>query len=228
MTLDARFTITRGRFELDVDLSFDEGEVVAVVGPNGSGKSTFVHAIAGLLAVNSGHVTVDGRVLDDAESGVFVDPADRSVGVVFQSGLLFDTMSVRDNIMFGLRARGLSKSESASVIAPVVERLRLTDLLERRPRQLSGGQAQRVAIARAIVTQPRVLLLDEPMSGLDADTRQQVRDDFRHELAEFAGYRLLVTHDPLDVESTADRVIVLDAGRVAWDGPVARQEWRSR
>ena len=228
MTLDARISVSRGHFTLDVDLSFDEGEVVAIVGPNGSGKSTLVQTIAGLLAVDSGQITLDGRLLDDAANETFVEPEARSIGVVFQSGLLFDTMSVRDNIAFGPRAHGLSKSESVSAIMPIVERLALADLLDRRPRQLSGGQAQRVAIARAIVSQPRVLLLDEPMSGLDTESRQQVRDDFRHELAVFSGYRLLVSHDTTDIESVADRVIVLDAGRVTWDGPVSRPEWRSR
>lgn len=228
MTLEARFSLSRGPFTLDVDLTVTEGEVIAIMGANGSGKTTLVNAIAGLLPVGTGRISLDDRVLDDADSDVFVDPADRSVGVVFQSGLLFHTMSVRENICFGLRARGIRRDEALDAIGPVVERLNLGDLLDRRPRQLSGGQAQRAAIARALVTRPRVLLLDEPMSGLDATTRQTVRDDFRNELDGFAGYRLIVTHDPLDVTAMADRVIVLDAGRVVWDGSVDDPEWRNR
>jgi molybdate transport system ATP-binding protein len=226
MTLDSRFTLTRGSFELNVDLSFNEGEVVAIMGPNGSGKSTFLHAIAGLLPATSGTLLLDGEKLDDASTDIFVDPTQRTVGLVFQGGLLFETMSVLDNIIFGLRARKIKRADAVTQAEPLISQLGLTDLLDRQPRELSGGQSQRVAIARALVTQPKVLLLDEPMSGLDTATRQLIREEFREVLAGFAGYRILVTHDSDDALAMADRIIELDHGKVVWDGTIS--EYRAK
>jgi molybdate transport system ATP-binding protein len=221
MTLDTRFAIERGSFELNVDLSFNEGEVVAIMGPNGSGKSTFLHGIAGLLPVTSGSLILDNQTLDEATKEVFVDPTQRPVGIVFQGGLLFETMTVLENIIFGLRARKIKRTDAVAQAQPLINQFELAELLERYPRELSGGQAQRVAIARALITAPKVLLLDEPMSGLDTTTRQLVRAEFREVLAGFAGYRILVTHDVDDALSMADRIIELDQGKVIWDGPTS-------
>ena len=221
MTLDTRFALTRGTFELKVDLSFNEGEVVAVMGPNGSGKSTFLHAIAGLLPVTTGSSVLDNQTLDEATREVFIDPTQRPVGIVFQGGLLFETMTILENIIFGLRARKIKRTDATHQALPLINQFGLAELLERHPRELSGGQAQRVAIARALITAPKVLLLDEPMSGLDTTTRQLVRAEFREVLAGFAGYRILVTHDVDDALSMADRLIELDQGRVIWDGPTS-------
>jgi len=226
MTLDACFALTRGSFELDVDLSFNEGEVVAIMGPNGSGKSTFLHAIAGLLPVTSGCLVLDNQTLDEATSEVFKDPTQRPVGIVFQGGLLFETMTILENIIFGLRARKIKRTEATVQAQPLINQFGLTELLQRQPRELSGGQAQRVAIARALITKPKVLLLDEPMSGLDTATRQLVRAEFREVLAGFAGYRILVTHDLDDALSMSDRIIELDHGKVIWDGPTS--EYRGK
>lgn len=217
MTLDTRFTLSRGTFTLDINLVFNEGEVVAIMGPNGSGKSTFLHAIAGLLPVTSGTLALNGETFDDAEADTFVDPTQRNVGIVFQGGLLFETMTILENIIFGLRARKIKRTEATTQAQPLINQFALTDLLERQPRELSGGQAQQVAIARALVTQPKVLLLDEPMSGLDTATRQLIRQEFREVLANFAGYRILVTHDSEDALAMADRIIELDQGKVVWD-----------
>jgi molybdate transport system ATP-binding protein len=226
MTLDARFALTRGSFELDVDLSFNEGEVVAIMGPNGSGKSTFLHAIAGLLPVTSGFLVLDDQTLDEATSEVFIDPTQRPVGIVFQGGLLFETMTVLENIIFGLRARKIKRTEATTQAQPLINQFGLAELLPRQPRELSGGQAQRTAIARALITKPKVLLLDEPMSGLDTATRQLVRTEFREVLAGFAGYRILVTHDLDDALSMSDRIIEFDSGKVIWDGPTS--EYRGK
>ena len=226
MTLDACFALTRGSFELDVDLSFNEGEVVAIMGPNGSGKSTFLHAIAGLLPVTSGCLVLDDQTLDEATSEVFIDPTQRPVGIVFQGGLLFETMTILENIIFGLRARKIKRTEATTQAQPLIKQFGLTELLPRQPRELSGGQAQRVAIARALITKPKVLLLDEPMSGLDTATRQLVRAEFREVLAGFAGYRILVTHDLDDALSMSDRIIEFDSGKVIWDGPTS--EYRGK
>jgi molybdate transport system ATP-binding protein len=226
MTLDACFALTRGSFELDVDLSFNEGEVVAIMGPNGSGKSTFLHAIAGLLPVTSGFLVLDDQTLDEATSEVFIDPTQRPVGIVFQGGLLFETMTVLENIIFGLRARKIKRTEATTQAQPLINQFGLAELLPRQPRELSGGQAQRTAIARALITKPKVLLLDEPMSGLDTATRQLVRTEFREVLAGFAGYRILVTHDLDDALSMSDRIIEFDSGKVIWDGPTS--EYRGK
>jgi molybdate transport system ATP-binding protein len=226
MTLDTRFTLSRGTFTLDVNLSFNEGEVVAIMGPNGSGKSTFLHAIAGLLPVTSGCLVLDNQTLDEATSEVFIDPTQRPVGIVFQGGLLFETMTILENIIFGLRARKIKRTEATTQAQPLIKQFGLTELLQRQPRELSGGQAQRVAIARALITKPKVLLLDEPMSGLDTATRQLVRAEFREVLAGFAGYRILVTHDLDDALSMSDRIIELDHGKVIWDGPTS--EYRGK
>ena len=226
MTLDAHFTLTRGSFELDVDLSFNEGEVVAIMGPNGSGKSTFLHAIAGLLPVTSGSLVLDNQTLDEAAKAVFIDPTQRPVGIVFQGGLLFETMTILENIIFGLRARKIKRTEATTQAQPLINQFGLIELLQRQPQELSGGQAQRVAIARALITKPRVLLLDEPMSGLDTATRQLVRAEFREVLAGFAGYRILVTHDLDDALVMADRIIELDQGKVISDGSTS--EYRGK
>jgi molybdate transport system ATP-binding protein len=196
------------------------------MGPNGSGKSTFLHAIAGLLPVTSGTLALNGETFDDATADTFVDPTQRTVGIVFQGGLLFETMTVLENIVFGLRARKIKRVAAATQAQPLINQFALTDLLERQPQELSGGQAQRVAIARALITQPKVLLLDEPMSGLDTATRQLIRQEFREVLASFAGYRILVTHDLEDALAIADRIIELDQGKVTWDGPVS--EYREK
>ena len=226
MTLDTRFALSRDTFELNVDLSINEGEVVAVMGPNGSGKSTFLHAITGLLPVTSGSLVLDDQTLDEATSEVFKDPTQRPVGIVFQGGLLFETMTILENIIFGLRARKIKRTEATVQAQPLINQFGLSELLQRQPRELSGGQAQRVAIARALITKPKVLLLDEPMSGLDTATRQLVRAEFRQVLAGFAGYRILVTHDLDDALAMADRIIELDQGKVIWDGPTS--EYRGK
>jgi molybdate transport system ATP-binding protein len=226
MTLDTRFALSRGTFELNVDLSINEGEVVAVMGPNGSGKSTFLHAITGLLPVTSGSLVLDDQTLDEATTEVFIDPTQRPVGIVFQGGLLFETMTILENIIFGLRARKIKRTEATVQAQPLINQFGLSELLQRQPRELSGGQAQRVAIARALITKPKVLLLDEPMSGLDTATRQLVRAEFREVLAGFAGYRILVTHDLDDALAMADRIIELDQGKVIWDGPTS--EYRGK
>jgi molybdate transport system ATP-binding protein len=191
------------------------------MGPNGSGKSTFLHGITGLLPVTSGSLILDNQTLDEATKEVFVDPTQRPVGIVFQGGLLFETMTVLENIIFGLRARKIKRTDAVAQAQPLINQFELAELLERHPRELSGGQAQRVAIARALITAPKVLLLDEPMSGLDTTTRQLVRAEFREVLAGFAGYRILVTHDVDDALSMADRIIELDQGKVIWDGPTS-------
>jgi molybdate transport system ATP-binding protein len=209
-----------GDFALDAAIDVEPGEVLAVLGPNGSGKTTLLRAIAGLVPVDAGRIGIDGTVLDDPSAGVFVPPEARPIGVVFQSYLLFDHLSALDNVAFGLRARGVAKGEARRRAGVWLDRVGLADRASARPRQLSGGQAQRVALARALAVDPRILLLDEPLAALDAGTRRQVRRDLRHHLDGFDGVRLLVTHDPVDAYALANRIAILDHGRLVQAGTI--------
>ena len=222
MSLDARIVVRRGDFTLDVDLSAGAGEVLAVLGPNGSGKSTLLGALSGLLAIDAGRIRVDDVVLDDPAADVFVPPERRPIGVVFQDHVLFAHLSARENVAFGLRARGTGKVQARSIAMAWLERVGLARFADARPAQLSGGQAQRVALARALATDPALLLLDEPLAALDVSTRQEVRRSLREHLATFPGMRLLVTHDPVDAYALADRVAILEHGRIAQIGTIAQ------
>jgi molybdate transport system ATP-binding protein len=221
MTLEARIVRTLGRFRLDVDLTTKSGETVAVLGPNGSGKSTLFRCLAGLLPIDQGRVELDNEPLDDPTTDTFVVPERRPVAVVFQDYLLFSNLTALENVAFGLRARGVPKVEARSQAHAWLERVGLADHAGHRPRALSGGQAQRVALARALATNPRLLLLDEPLAALDAGTRGAVRRDLRRHLTTFDGVRLLVTHDPIDAYALADRVVILEAGTVVQTGTLA-------
>ena len=207
MSLRAAVAVTLGYFNLDAFVACGAGETVAIVGPNAAGKTTLLRAIAGLQPMTGGEIELNGKPLDG------LPPERRAIGFVFQDHALFPHMSALDNVAFG---------------AP--SRQKATDWLERdglageaasKPPELSGGQAQRVALARALAREPGALLLDEPLAALDAATRNDVRRVLRTHLAEFSGPRLLVSHDPVDVSVLADRVVVLDAGRVVQTGTPA-------
>lgn len=209
--------VRRGEFTLEVDLELHPHTVTAVLGPNGAGKSTLLRAIAGLESVDVGSITIGDAVVD-AVDGPFVAAQDRSVGVVFQDYALFPHLSVLENVAFGPRSRGVPRSASRALARATLDRLGVADLSDRRPTSVSGGQAQRVALARALATNPAVLLLDEPLAALDAETREAVRVELDAQLSEFAGCVVLVTHEPLDALLLADRVIVIENGRVVQDG----------
>jgi len=194
---------------------------VALLGPNGAGKTTLLRAVAGLQPIDAGRVAVDGDVLDDPEAGIFVTTNDRPIGVTFQDYLLFPRMTVVDNVAFGLRARGLGRAAARAQARAVLERVGMADLAGAKPRELSGGQSQRVALARALAIEPRVLLLDEPLAALDARAKLHIRAELRRHLASFHGARLLVTHDPVDALVLADRMVVLEDGRVTQQGTTA-------
>jgi molybdate transport system ATP-binding protein len=211
MSLAARLVVARGGFRLDVEFSVADGEVVALLGPNGAGKSTALRALAGLVAAGGG-VTVDGQDL----SGVPVER--RRVGLVFQDYLLFPHLSTVDNVAFGLRCQGLGRAASRNAALDWLHRMELDGFADAKPATLSGGQAQRVALARALAVQPRLLLLDEPLAALDAGTRLTVRAGLRRHLAGFDGATVLVTHDPLDAMVLADRIVVIEAGRIVQSG----------
>jgi len=217
--LAARLRARRGTFELDLELWVEPGEVVALLGPNGAGKSTALRALAGLLSLDGGRITLGDEVLADSARGWHQQPYARRIGVVFQDYLLFPHLTVLDNVAFGPLARGASKTEARSRAASWLARMEIADLAGSRPRSISGGQAQRVALARALATEPDLLLLDEPLAALDARTRLLVRGELRRHLADYAGATLVVTHDPVDAAVLADRLVVIESGRVVQEGP---------
>ena len=202
--------------------------MAALLGPNGAGKTTVLRALAGLLPLEGGRVTLDGRLLEDPSRRVRVPAERRPVGMVFQDYLLFPHLSAVENVAFGLRARGVRRAAARRAAAAWLERLGLHGVGNARPGTLSGGQRQRVALARALATGPRLLLLDEPLAALDASIRAEVRRDLRRTLREFAGVNLLVTHDPLEAMALADRLIVVEGGRVVQAGAPAEVTERPR
>jgi len=219
-------TIRRGGFALTIALKVPPGQVLGLLGPNGAGKTTLLRALAGLTPVAEGRITLGGQVLDDATAGTFVDATRRPTGYLFQDYRLFPHLSVAENVAFSPRARGLGKAAARSAARHWLGRLGLTGLAGRKPAELSGGQAQRVALARALAGEPTLLLLDEPLAALDARTRLDVQSELRQHLADFSGPCVLVTHDPLEALVLADRLVVLEDGRIVQDGTpaqVARQ-----
>jgi molybdate transport system ATP-binding protein len=223
--LTADLRVRRDGFALEVDLCVAAGEVVALVGPNGAGKTTALRLLAGLLRLDAGRVAVGSdpaRVLDDPAASRFVPTEQRSVGMVFQDALLFPHLSARDNVAFGPRARGTGKRAATAQASGWLDRVGLADRAHARPGALSGGQAQRVALARALVTAPDLLLLDEPLAALDAATRVEVRAELARHLGDYAGATVLVTHDPLDAMVLADRLVVIEHGRVVQEGSPAQ------
>jgi molybdate transport system ATP-binding protein len=228
MSLKARIELTLGQLDLEVELAVATGELVVLLGPNGAGKTTLLRALAGLVPLGDGRVELDGTVLEDVQARERVPTERRPIGFVFQDYLLFPHLSALENVAFGLRARGVARAPARARATAWLERVGLGDYAKARPGSLSGGQAQRVALARAMVNDPRLLLLDEPLAALDAATRSEVRRDLRRHLASFDGTRLLVTHDPLEAMTMADRLVVLERGRVTQTGTPAEVSGQPR
>ena len=209
---------------LDIEYSVAAGEVLAVLGSNGAGKSTSLHVIAGLLRPDSGLVRLGARVLTDTSAGVSVPTHDRRVGMLLQDPLLFPHLSVAANVAFAPRSRhtaGNGRRHGRAAAMHWLQQVDAVELAGRMPRQLSGGQAQRVALARALAAEPDVLLLDEPLAGLDVAAAASMRTLLRQVLARDGRSAVLITHDLLDVLTLADRVLILESGRIAESGPVA-------
>ena len=215
MSLKAQLKVNRDGFALDVQLDINQGETVAVLGPNGAGKTTLLRALAGLVPIE-GRVELDGVVLEDSALRARVPTEQRYVGLVFQDHVLFPHLNVLDNVAFGLQAQ--HRPDAKQVARRWLERAGLDDWASSMPRELSGGQAQRVALLRTLATEPRMLLLDEPLSALDVTIRAEVRRELSRQLASFIGVRLIVTHDPLEAIALADRLVVLENGHVVQSG----------
>jgi putative spermidine/putrescine transport system ATP-binding protein len=190
------------------NLAVEKGEFVSLLGPSGCGKTTTLQMIAGFVEVSDGRIVLDGRDITHAK------PSSRGLGVVFQSYALFPHMSVADNVAFGLRMRKVPAADIQRRVATVLELVRLSQHAQRYPRELSGGQRQRVALARALVIEPPVLLLDEPLSNLDANLREEMQFEIRRIQREVGITTLMVTHDQAEALSISDRVVVMQAGRI--------------
>ena len=214
--LAAHVVVDRGLLHLDVSLAAAPGEVLCVVGPNGSGKSTLLWALAGLVPLAGGRVTLDGTVLDDVAARVHVPAAARRVGLVPQSHVLFAHLSALENVAFGLRARGVRAADARATAHAAIERVGLAGHAGERSDRLSGGQSQRVALARALVVSPRVLLLDEPFAALDREARPQLHALVR-DVADAGTPVVLVTHDAAEAEALGTRTLRLAGGREARD-----------
>ncbi len=216
--LHADIGLDRGEFMLDIHLEIGPRQTAALLGPNGAGKSSTVEALSGVHPLDRGSITLNGTVLDDAATGAFIRPEHRNIGIVFQDYLLFEHMSVADNIAFGLRSRGVNKREAASSARQWLTRFDLGTFGDHRPSGLSGGQAQRVALGRALAIEPDLLLLDEPLAALDVATRSDLRRTLVDHLETFAGPRLLITHEPDDAFILADRIYVVEDGTLTQQG----------
>jgi len=226
--LAALLVVRRDRFALDVELAVGAGEVVALLGPNGAGKTTALRALAGLTRLDDGRVRLGDELLEEPATRRWTPPERRPIGVVFQDYLLFPHLSALENVAFGLRCGGATRRDARSAAAALLDRVGVGELAGVKPRRLSGGQAQRVALARALAINPRLLLLDEPLAALDAETRLTVRSELRRHLAAFSGSALLVTHDPLDAMVLADRLVVIEGGATVQAGTPAEVARRPR
>jgi molybdate transport system ATP-binding protein len=216
--LRAEIAVRRGSFGLEAALRCEAGETVALVGASGAGKSTLLRALAGLLPAR-GHVTLGDEAWLDSERRLSVAAEDRGIGFVFQEYALFPSMPAWRNVAYGMR--GGSRPERRARAEGLLARFGLAGRAGARPAELSGGERQRVALARALAREPRALMLDEPLAALDARTRREASRELGAVLAAAAVPALIVTHDFAEAATLADRVVVLDAGRVAQEGTPA-------
>ncbi|RII95577.1 ABC transporter ATP-binding protein [Clavibacter michiganensis] len=215
--MSLEFTARRRDRGFDVDLRVETGTTTAVLGSNGAGKSTLVSLIAGLLAPDAGRASLAGTTLFDTGVGLRLPPYRRGVALLAQDALLFPHLSVLENVAFGPQSAGMGRAEATALARTWLAAVDAVEYADRRPRELSGGQAQRIALARALAPRPQLLLLDEPMAALDVTVAPQLRRMLRRVLRDRT--TILITHDVLDAHTLADRVAILHDGRVVEHGP---------
>lgn len=212
--LRASLAVRAGAMLVEADIRIPAGAAVALLGPNGSGKSTLVRALAGVAPLERGRLELDGRLLEDVDARVRLPAQSRSVGVVFQDSRLFPWMSALDNAAYGLRSRGLRRREARARAMTWLDRLGVNHIAQRKSTGLSGGETQRVALARALAMEPSLLLLDEPFSALDLESREHSRRLLSQAIAAAPCSRLLITHDPVDALTLTSSLIILENGKV--------------
>ena len=205
-----------GKLSLEVDTTIQNGEFVTIFGPSGAGKTSILRMLAGLLKPDSGRIVVEDSVWFDDRQKIDIRPQYRNIGMVFQDYSLFPNMTVKENLDFALE-----KGQSKAIVEDLLELTELGQLAGKRPFQLSGGQKQRVALARALVRKPKLLLLDEPLSALDAEMQGKLQDYILSVHREFNLTTILISHDLIEVLKMSQRVFVLDQGRIAKDGKPA-------
>jgi putative spermidine/putrescine transport system ATP-binding protein len=197
----------------ELSLSVEQGEFIALLGPSGCGKTTTLQMIAGFVEPSAGDIRLEGKSL------IEIKPSNRALGIVFQSYALFPHMTATDNIAFGLEMQGIAKAERDTRVKEVLALVGLSAFADRFPRRMSGGQQQRVALARALVIRPRILLLDEPLSNLDAKLREEMQIELRQIQRTLGTTTILVTHDQSEAMALADRIVVMNKGEVEQIGP---------
>jgi ABC-type Fe3+/spermidine/putrescine transport system ATPase subunit len=196
----------------ELNLSLRPGEFVSLLGPSGCGKTTTLRMIAGFITPSAGSIEMDGRVMSSA--GASLPPEKRKMSMIFQSYALWPNMTVAQNVAFGLKMRKVAKDEIKRRVTQILQVVQLGHLAERYPNELSGGQQQRVSLARALVVKPEILLLDEPLSNLDANLREEMRSEIRRLHDEFGITSIYVTHDQSEAMTTSDRIAVMNKGRI--------------
>ncbi|MBV8823120.1 MAG: ATP-binding cassette domain-containing protein [Chloroflexi bacterium] len=216
--LTGSFDTSLGSFHLALHLTAEAGKTTVLLGESGSGKTTVLRLLAGLLQPAQGHVTLDGVTYFDSGRHISIPPQERPFGYVFQDYVLFPHLTVFENVAFGLRAQRLPRRLIVQRVGEALEKVHLSGLDQRRPAQLSGGQQQRVAIARALVLQPQLLLLDEPLSALDVQTRREVRQELRRILSQLGITTVMVTHQYLEALLFGHQIVVLEAGSILQQG----------
>ena len=214
MTLEVSVVKKLRDIDLDVHFMVEEGEILALIGENGCGKTTVLNLVSGLTAPDGGAIRLDGAPLFDGGSRIDVPPEARCMGYVFQNFALFPHLSVYDNVAFGLRARKMPPGEIEKKVRKALEQRGLWDLRNEKATRLSGGQKQKVALSRALVIDPCVLLLDEPLSSLDAETQAATRVELRNHIKGLGTPTVLVTHNVKDALEIADRVCVIEKGKI--------------
>jgi molybdate transport system ATP-binding protein len=208
-------------FELDLSLHVDNGSILVLMGENGAGKSTTLNIIAGLLQPDAGKIRINGSVVFDAEAGLTIPVEERHIGYVFQRSAVFPHMTVEENIAFGLRARHCDTILISERVSRWLDCMAIRELAEVRTARLSGGQKQRVAIARALATEPSLLMLDEPFSGLDTESCRSVKEEVRQCVSDLNIPCILVTHREEDARDTGNRVCLLVRGKIVREGTVS-------